>query len=195
MTTYQRRDDHKPRTAYEDEDHYVLTLKTDPELQTAMSALRTKYFPPKLLKVNAHVSLFHALPGSMLPKMKSDISSLASRTTLFHIKAGKPFRMARGVGISVDGLEPAAHIHKDLQELWRETLSIQDRGKFRGHYTIMNKVTEAEEVDACLAEVKNNFHGCSGTVTGLSLWKYDRGWWVSKEDFGFGIQHGGQADR
>ncbi|CAJ2514074.1 Uu.00g021930.m01.CDS01 [Anthostomella pinea] len=182
---YQRRDDHKPRTSGPEEDHYVLTLQTDSAHQATMSEWRKRYFPAKMLKVDAHISLFRALPDSILSTIKSDIASAASGTTPFAISASKPFRMGRGVGLSVTGLEPADELFRQLQTKWYDVLSQQDRGKFRGHYTLMNLVNDEEAVKRCLEDVRREFGGCDGEVTGLSLWRYDRGWWRHDQDFAF----------
>ncbi|KAI1753995.1 hypothetical protein F4782DRAFT_494678 [Xylaria castorea] len=169
----------------EEEDVYVLTLKTDPVHQKRMSGLRTRYFPPHLLKVDAHVTLFHALPESLKSVITSDLSSLCAKISPFDIRAAKPFRMGRGVGVHVSGLAPVEKLCAELQTRWCEHLTLQDSRKFRGHYTLMNKVDDREVIDRCLAELESDFTGCGGLATGLDLWRYDRGWWRHERDIEF----------
>ncbi|KAI8946689.1 hypothetical protein F4801DRAFT_53139 [Xylaria longipes] len=164
-------------------DVYVVTLKTDPAHQKRMSELRAQYFPPHLLKVNAHITLFHALPDSLKSTITSDLLSLCAAIRPFGIRAVKPFRIARGVGFSVSGLGPAEALFAQLQKRWWEYLTPQDRRKFRGHYTLMNKVDDRETVERCLKELASDFEGCGGLATGLDLWRYDRGWWRHEGDF------------
>ncbi|KAI4866123.1 hypothetical protein F4820DRAFT_457802 [Hypoxylon rubiginosum] len=189
---HRRRDNHKPRTDApegEEETYYVLALQTDAAHHQAMCALRARYYPPALLRVAAHISVFRALPGSGLPSLRADITAAAGRTATFGIRAvGPPIRLGRrGVGVPVAGLEPVDGIMRELQGMWRDVLSRQDRGAFRGHYTLMNKVDDLEKVEKCLEEVRQELgpHGLPGMALGLSLWRYDRGWWRHEQDFAF----------
>ncbi|KAK7756760.1 hypothetical protein SLS62_001203 [Diatrype stigma] len=207
-TTYRRRESHKPRTSTtaekeeeEEEHYYVLTLATDAAHHDAMSALRKRYFPPTLLKVPAHISLFRALPGSQLPTITSDIRSVMLMAAAssqgdeeeeghkaFPICAQTqtPFRMARGVGVGIAGLRPAERWFEELQARWRGFLSRQDRARFRGHYTVMNKVDDEQAILRCLEELgRGGVKGSEGMVCGMTLWRYDRGWWHHHETFTF----------
>ncbi|KAI0182834.1 hypothetical protein EV127DRAFT_41280 [Xylaria flabelliformis] len=175
----------RPSVPSTPEDVYVLTLKTDPAHQKRMSELRTRYFPPHLLKVDAHITLFHALPESLKSIVISDLSSLCAKISPFDIRAAKPFRMGRGVGVHVSGLAPVEKLCAELQTRWDGHLTPQDRNKFRGHYTLMNKVDDREIIDKCLVELESDFAGCEGLATGLDLWRYDRGWWQYERDFEF----------
>ncbi|KAJ3524660.1 hypothetical protein NM208_g11971 [Fusarium decemcellulare] len=189
---YERREAHKPRDAHEEEQHYILTLLTDSHHHGAMTALRKQWFPSQLLKVDAHVTLFHALPGSKLHEIQEDIAAIAARTSKFEVKVGKEnvFEMGKGVGINIsnhdNGQRKAASIHAELRNKWESFLSDQDkREKWRGHYTIMNKEDDKEMVGECLAYLKSGHAESRGTVEGLSLFLYDRGWWREGEVFKF----------
>jgi hypothetical protein len=181
---YQRREAHVPKGSTEEEPLYILTLFTDKRHHEAMTALRRQWFPSRILKVDAHVTLFHALPGSKLPELREDIAAIAARTERFGIAVGDKnvFEMGKGVGIHVsdhdNAQRKAAGIRSELRNKWESFLSDQDRReKWRGHYTIMNKQDEKEEVQKCLAYLKEGHAESQGTVEGLSLWLYDKGWW------------------
>lgn len=67
-------------------------------------------------------------------------------------------------------------------------MSKQDRGAFKTHYTIMNKVDDEELVEKCLEEVKDKFEGSEGVVEGLDLrmcakgyWKFEKTWRFREE--------------
>ncbi|KAI2618036.1 hypothetical protein GGS26DRAFT_602901 [Hypomontagnella submonticulosa] len=193
-----RRQNHRPQSNVPDQDeiYYVLTLQTDPSHHRTMCSLRERYFPPALLRVGAHISLFRALPDSGLPSLREDIAAAADHITPFQIHAvGPPIRMGRrGVGVPVLGLEPVVELVRGFQEKWGDVLSRQDRGTFRGHYTLMNKVDDSETVARCIHELRQDFgpNGCPGMVLGLSLWRYDDGWWRHEKDFAFsGAEKGG----
>ncbi|KAI0133942.1 hypothetical protein BJ170DRAFT_678865 [Xylariales sp. AK1849] len=193
---YQRRDAHKPNTRRNEEDLYILTLLTDAVHHSEMSSLRSQYFPRRLLKVDAHITLFHALPGSSLHGIKEDLTALCAHTSPFSLAVRREdvFRMAKGVGINLEekALRKARGIRTELRERWTEWLSEQDRrAGWRGHYTVCNKEDDAGKVDGCLAYLKGEngqggWEGSQGMVRGLSLWRYDRGWWRKDGDFGFG---------
>ncbi|OQO13464.1 hypothetical protein B0A48_01692 [Cryoendolithus antarcticus] len=182
---------HVPRTQSKDENVYILTLATDVRHHKAMTALRNQYFPTKLNKLAAHLTLFHALPGSLLESnIIPHIETVAAQTKQFDVHAAKPFRMKHGFAISVpkaEGGAAAQAVHAELQQKWADDgfLSEQDRGGCRVHYTIMNKVDEEADVAKAFEEVSDEWKGDWGTVEGLSLWRYERGWWKLQRKFEF----------
>jgi hypothetical protein len=182
---------HLPQTGSAEASVYVLTLMTDRAHHDRMTALRKKYFPKHLNKLAAHLTLFHALPRS---KLESSIMPLledvASRTSPFRIRADKPFRMKKGFAVSVSEVEgrmQGKNVHRALQGPWEQEgfLSAQDAGGCRLHYTLMNKVDDDRAVEAAYAEFLEQFKGDMGTVEGLALWKYDRGFWKWDRSFAF----------
>lgn len=185
--TYQRNPDHQPNTSSASEDTYVLALHTDASHHKALTTLRNQHFPPKINKLAAHIALFRALPGSHLEQIVSDIAAITSPIKPFAVATGKPFRLAHGVGIEAHTTPPAAakEIYQRLKDKWQDFLSRQDHGSFKAHYTIQNKVEDEEKVKECLESVRKDFHGSQGTVEGLVLYRYDRGWWKKERDFPF----------
>jgi hypothetical protein len=207
-----RREAHQPRTAHGSKDvgrreqYYVLTILTDDKHHADMSALRRRWFPEKLLKVDAHVTLFHALPGSRLDELRGDIRHAVSRMGSFELKVGPQgvFCMGKGVGIEMDraSLARLRDLREKLRSRWngegeegrtgREwRLSEQDaRAGWKGHYTVMNKEKDGDRMARCYEELTENWRGSNGVVRGLNLWRYDRGWWRDSEDFLFGGNDG-----
>ncbi|KAK6068328.1 hypothetical protein SCUP515_09614 [Seiridium cupressi] len=180
---YQRKDGHRPRTIHDEEDLYILSLLTDAKHHTDMSALRRKWFPEKLLKVDAHITLFHALPGSRLEDIKGDIGNVASREERFEVRVGRNgvFRMGKGVGVEMDrnSLERVRSLREGLRSAWQAEgqdgegwLSEQDARKgWKGHYTVMNKENDRDRIEECYTGLKEDWSGSKGVVTGLSLWR------------------------
>jgi hypothetical protein len=157
-----------------------------------MTALRKKYFPPKLNKLGAHLTLFHALPESKLEStIIPTIKRVAAEWQPFSVNAAKPFRMKKGIAISVpknQGGDLAQKVHGALSGAWEGEgwLSEQDAGGMRAHYTIMNKVDDEGEVADAMEEVSGSWKGDRGTVVGLGLWRYEKGYWKWVEAFEFG---------
>lgn len=189
---------HIPKTSQQEESVYILTLLTDQGHQKRMTALRNKYFPRKLNKLGAHLTLFHALPESKLESsIVPTIKQVVSERQPFSVNAAKPFRMKKGIAISVprnQGGEQAQEVHRALLGAWEGEgwLSEQDGGGMRAHYTIMNKVDDEVEVDKAMEEVAGSWKGDKGTVVGLGLWRYERGFWKWVEGFEF---EGGRGER
>ncbi|KAL8950503.1 MAG: hypothetical protein Q9222_003467 [Ikaeria aurantiellina] len=179
---YTRRADHTPQTAQPESETYILALTTDPAHHRTVTALREKYFPPKLNKLSAHIALFRALPGSKLPIIKTTIEAIVHQHQPFPIPTGKPFRLAHGVGLEAH-VEPAKDIYKALKEQWAGFLSKQDQS-FKPHYTIQNKAEEGEP-EKTMEDVRHSFSGSKGTVTGLSLYLYDKGFWKLEKAYPF----------
>jgi hypothetical protein len=181
---------HIPKTSQQ-EPIYILSLLTDPAHQQRMTALRKKYFPPKLNKLGAHLTLFHALPESKLEStIIPTIKRVVSERQPFAINAARPFRMKKGIAISVPGNQggdEAQEVHRALLSAWEGEgwLSEQDGGGMRAHYTIMNKVDDEEEVAGAMEEVAGSWKGDLGTVVGVGLWEYERGYWKWVEGFEF----------
>jgi hypothetical protein len=175
----------RPKT--EDENVYILTLQTDPAHHQRMTTLRSKYFPPKLNRTEAHLTLFHALPESRLQShILPTIESVAAERKPFSITASSVAKLGkRGVGIFIpdgSGGREAKAVHRELQSPWKTAgfLSQQDEAPMRLHYTVMNKVDDESEVRRVVEELRErveNEGGDEGTVEGLGLWLYERGYW------------------
>ena len=183
------------RSSQPEEETYVLTFLTDKAHHQRMTEIRNKYFPKHLNKLAAHLTLFHALPGS---RLKSDIipviEQISHSTQPFSITASQVLRLGKhGIAISVlpeDGGDRAKEIRSELQAPWKKQgfLSQQDARrsdeKFP-HYTVMNKVDDEVEVQKALEELTRDFKPDRDAVEGLVLYRYDKGrWrWVRKFEF------------
>ncbi|KAH6655798.1 hypothetical protein BKA67DRAFT_645248 [Truncatella angustata] len=143
----------------------------------------------------------------------ADLGEMARGVRGFEVRAdrGGVFKMGRGVGVEVDrgALDRARGIREGLRAGWqgqdgerhvvglgstkseerrREIgwLSEQDARKcWKGHYTVMNKEDDKDRKEQCYRELTEVWHGSKGSVTGLCLWRYDRGWWRDAEEFRF----------
>jgi len=150
-----------------------------------MKALRRKYFPRHLNRTPAHLTLFHALPHSELDRIRHTLSALSQFTQRFKLSTGIPFRLRRGIAIPIfAGKIKASELHKQMQDEWWEMLSEQDQQRWRGHWTVMNKIDTEEEVEKAFLEVQQEPKR-EGWATGMRLWAYEAGRWGEGEDFDF----------
>lgn len=191
---------HIPKTSSKDshgeqaeEVVYVLTLLTDQAHHTRMTEMRTKYFPPRLNKLDAHLTLFHALPASRLESsILPTLAKTAADTAPFEVHATRPFRLKKGIAIAVPktrGGAEAQEVHRRLQEVWAREGWLSDQDAQQGmqsHYTLMNKEDSEEVVAEAFEEVRGSWKADVGVAEGLGLWRYDRGWWRWERKFSFG---------
>ncbi|TFK48456.1 hypothetical protein OE88DRAFT_1664264 [Heliocybe sulcata] len=176
-----------PENAYPIRGPLMLTLHISSPLQSSINDLRTEYFPPHRLLVPGHLTLFHALPSSppSLSAVLEDLQSAVDTARPFAIHAGEVFKMGqRGVGIDVSnheiGREKITKLRSALLRRWIDrglTLTNQDRQTLkRPHFTIMNKESDLEKVEACFAEVRRRMGEDrmwkTGVALGIEVWEY-----------------------
>ncbi|KAK3707579.1 hypothetical protein LTR37_012074 [Vermiconidia calcicola] len=188
----------QPKTGGEEETVYVLTLQTDQDHHNRMTALRNKYFPKHLNKLRAHLTLFHALPGSKLnSSILPVIQDIAKQTLRFPLAATHAEKRKRGMAIIVPqdrGGKDFEHLRTSLQRPWKREgfLSAQDAApRAKPHYTVMNLVDDAEIVERAFEEVQGAFEVDEGWAVGFGLWRFERGWWRWVRGFEFG---GGEGE-
>lgn len=181
--------DHKPNTTAPEQTVYVLTLTTTPSLTDPLTALRRSHFPRRLDRGHpAHLTLFHALPGSEARPITAALDELCATQQPLRLATGRVFRMRRGVGINVAGGSQAARrLHGELQRRWWGFLSAQDRQRpWRPHWTVQNKAADDGAVDAAMEDVRMRFRGAEGLATGCALWRYEKGGgWAFERGFDF----------
>ncbi|GAA5831098.1 hypothetical protein JCM3766R1_006234 [Sporobolomyces carnicolor] len=181
---------HRPATKSAEQSVYPLSLRVSPSLHDPINQLRKRYFPAHRLRVDAHLTLFHALPHSRLDDVKQTLDRVARETRAFKISAGKTFKMGEQ-GVAIDpgvGTAEGKDVHARLREDWSEFLSQQDSKPFRAHWTIMNKEDDKEKVETALREVREwEAQGGSkeGEADGLVLWRYNHGEWVLEKEWDF----------
>ncbi|GAA5903747.1 2'-5' RNA ligase family protein [Sporobolomyces salmoneus] len=181
---------HRPATQSAELSVYPLSLRVSSSLHDPINELRKRYFPAHRLKVDAHLTLFHALPHSRIEDVKKTLDRVAGETNVFRISAGKTFKMG-DQGVAIDpgmGVEEGKQVHAELKKDWSEFLSQQDSKAFKAHWTIVNKEDDKEKVEKALREVKEwEAEGGTkeGEADGLVLWRYDHGKWVFEQEWDF----------
>ncbi|KAG6364328.1 hypothetical protein INS49_005929 [Diaporthe citri] len=161
--------------------------------QTPQPQNKPSHFPRHLDRHPAHLTLFHALPGSEMPLITSALDDLCAAQAPLRLATGSAFRMRRGVGINVagdvggqGGSQAARRLRGELQRRWWEVLSAQDRRPWRPHWTVQNKAADEGAVDAALEQVGAGFRGAEGMATACALWRYEKGGdWAFERGFDF----------
>ena len=152
----------------------VLTLELDDAAQSRFDALRRAHFPAERNHLQAHVTLFHALPGAQEGRVRDDLERSAQRPA-YDVDVVRVRSLGRGVAYDLRSAELAAQ-RADLAAAWAPWLTPQDARPHAAHVTVQNKVTP-ERARALLAELEAAFAPYAVRATGLVLWRYLGGPW------------------
>lgn len=154
----------------------IVTLQMEPQAAARFTALRRAHFPPERNWLDAHVTLFHALPTEALNRVLRDIAEVAGATVAFGMSVDRLLFLGRGVAYGILSRE-ASSIRSDLAARWDTLLSRQDRNWHgRLHVTVQNKVDPAV-AKALHAELDREFVPHEIRALGLQIWAYVGGPW------------------
>ncbi|WP_103348222.1 2'-5' RNA ligase family protein [Amycolatopsis sp. CA-128772] len=151
----------------------VVTLAVDEHAQTAWNALRRRWFPPERLLVDAHLTLFHALPGEHLAAVLADSAEVAGEP--FELRVSRVRSLGRGVALDIESAA-LLRLHAALRARWSPWLTRQDAQPFKPHVTVQNKVSP-EVAAVTLEAVRGEPGPGTATATGLDVWRYRGGPW------------------
>jgi 2'-5' RNA ligase len=160
----------------------VVTLAITPSAQSYFNELRRQHFPAERNYLDAHLTLFHALPD--IPRIVEDLEKFAKDQQPFEATAPSVLSLGNGTAFKITAPELPA-LYQKLQKNWFDVLTNQDRQKRNFHITIQNKV-EPAAAKKLYAEMVQNFEPFSFTVSGILLWRYQNGPWEYLTEFNFG---------
>ncbi len=161
----------------------ILTLRMDPASFARLDALRRAHFPPQRNHLSAHLTLFHALPGEHAAEVAANLAAACAATAPVPLRFSGLRAFGKGVAYAVESA-PLGRLRGLLVRNWHAWLTAQDRGGFRPHVTVQNKVDSAE-ARALFAELQAEFSPWDGTGDGLLLWRYRGGLWEAEGEFPF----------
>jgi 2'-5' RNA ligase len=152
----------------------IVTLLLDEPAQARFDALRRAHFPPERNHLQAHVTLFHALPGEHEADVRADLER-AARRPAYEVDVARVRSLGRGV--AYDLRSPVLDAQRAaLARGWSGWLTPQDARPHSPHVTVQNKVTP-EQARALLRELQGSFVPGTVLATGLGLWRYLGGPW------------------
>lgn len=160
----------------------VLSLWMDDAAQKYFNDLRRQYFPPERNYLQAHLTLFHALPDKQ--ETFSVIECLTARQGRFSLLAERIVSLGNGTAIKVIS-NSLSKFHLELQQSFSVELTAQDRQKLWPHVTIQNKV-DSEVAKSLFASLDGDFEPFLFNALGLELHRYCNGPWeeIKKVKFG-----------
>ncbi|GAB3326543.1 2'-5' RNA ligase family protein [Hymenobacter humi] len=164
----------------------ILTLTLDDAAQTYFNALRRRHFPPKINYLEAHLTLFHHLPGPELDAVCEQLRTCSLAHTELPLQVTGLRFLGRGVAFVLENPKLQA-LHRQLQHTFGPSLTPQDQQKLQPHITVQNKVDPAE-ARQLLADLQADFAPFGAVGTGLHLWAYRNGPWESVAEFPFAVK-------
>lgn len=162
---------------------FILTLILEPSLAQPLNALRKAHFPAERNFLDAHVTLFHALPNDQETMLRRDLATVCAQTPAFAVVFPELKSWGKGVFAPLEAPD-LLRVRENLVERWQDLLTPQDRQGYKPHVTIQNKVAK-EEAQALYEALAPTWHPLTGRSLGLTLWRYAGGPWKFAESFGF----------
>ena len=161
----------------------ILTALLPRDLHAQANRLREQHFPPERNHLEAHVTLFHAIPG----RCEAELTSELKRIVAEH--AAPPGRlegiMSLGRGTALKLSSPAMLTLRDrIAERFHGMLTAQDQHRPRLHVTVQNKVSPAA-AKALQAALDGTIEPRDFAFRGIGLFVYRGGPWEAIREFAF----------
>lgn len=161
----------------------ILTLQFDAPSFERVNALRRTHFPPERNVLNAHITLFHALPAERETEIRETLDEICARTSSMTLGFKGVRSLGKGVAVEVEA--PALEeLRRQLGREWNSFLGPQDSQRIRPHVTIQNKVSP-DAARMLYEELSTNWKAWEGRGEGLQLWWYRGGPWEAAGQFPF----------
>ena len=153
----------------------IVTLALDAAAQTYFDALRRAHFPAPINYLDAHLTLFHHLPGAKREAVGDVLRDCCRAQGPLPLQVAGLRSLGRGVAFTVES-ERLRALHRALQTAFAPGLTAQDQQKLQPHVTIQNKV-EPDAARQLLTRLQADFAPFGAVGTGLRLWAYRGGPW------------------
>lgn len=153
----------------------IVTAQLPPSLEGWADALRKAHFPPERNYLRAHVTLFHALPGSLVDEARALLASMAAEHAPVAAQLSAILDLGSGTAYRIDSPGMVA-LRGRIAEHFHGMLTAQDSHGLRLHVTIQNKV-ERKTAQALQASLATTFVPRAFAFTGLALHHYMGGPW------------------
>ncbi|GGI67507.1 hypothetical protein GCM10007973_00840 [Polymorphobacter multimanifer] len=143
-------------------------------MQGWLEGLRRANYPAELNRVPAHLTLFHAIPGSAEAEVARRLALLTAQAPPLPARLAGVKSLGRGVAIRIE-CAALDGLREELADALWLLLSAQDRAGVQLHVTVQNKA-EPPAVKRALASLtplpERPTH-----IAALRLWRYLGGPW------------------
>jgi len=165
-----------------DEAPLILSAVLDAPVQQRLNVLRRTHFPAERNHLDAHVTLFHHLPGTEEDAVAAAVEEAVRRPPPAVDVTGLR-SLGRGVAVVLASPELTT-IRADLARMWAPWLIAQDRAKRDLHVTVQNKVSP-QAARVLLCELNASVVPERTRAVALALWRYRGGPWEPVGSFAF----------
>lgn len=143
--------------------------------QAWANGLRRAYYPAERNVLDAHITLFHHLPGAYREEAMARTKTLCAEFDAPEAVLSEVMSLGRGVAYRIHSPE-LLMIREMMAQGLHGLLSAQDQGVPRLHITVQNKV-EPPVAKALLQQLATGFVPRPLSITGLALHRYLGGPW------------------
>ena len=161
----------------------ILTALLPTNLHNWATRLRDEHFPADRNFLEAHVTLFHALPPQCEDEMRDLGKRLARETAPVPARITGLMPMGKGTAIRIESSD-LLDLRAEIAEHFHGMLTGQDQHAPRLHVTIQNKVS-IEQAKELQSELAGAIEERSFAFRGLGLWRYCGGPWEAVREFVF----------
>lgn len=161
----------------------ILSLRLDEKSQAFFNQLRKRYFPPEQNYLDAHLTLFHHLPGEETQNIQKQLQEISTTTSVFPLEVTKVKMIGRGVAYQLES-RTFTKVHGQIARQWQKWLTPQDSQKLWPHITVQNKV-DPDKAKTLYEKLSDSFEPFTAYGTAFSLWTYQNGPWEWKDEFSF----------
>jgi len=153
----------------------IVTAELPRDLQAWANRLRRAHYPAERNRVEAHLTLFHALPPSCEAELRDALAAAAGEHPPIPARLEGAMSLGRGTALRIVSADLLA-LRAELAERFHGLLTPQDVAVPRLHVTVQNKVAE-KAARALLAELERAIEPLGFRFPGLALHRYRAGPW------------------
>lgn len=161
----------------------IITAQMARREQAHFDGLRRAHFPAERNHVPAHITLFHHLPPTHWPEIRTRLAGLARENAPPAAMLSGIMLLGRGVAYRVEC--PSLHnIRDELANDLAGLLTPQDQARPIFHITVQNKV-EPATAKALFTHLSAGFAPRPLSLTGLAACYYRGGPWETIQSWSF----------
>ncbi|WP_245459253.1 MULTISPECIES: 2'-5' RNA ligase family protein [unclassified Rhizobium] len=153
----------------------IITARVHPEDLAPFNRLRQENFPPEGNFLEAHVTIFHHLPGQHLVRVRELVAKLIEDRDAPAAVVSGVRHLGAGVAFAIDS-PGLLDLRAEMVALFGSWPGPQDLRKWRPHITIQNKAPRAK-ADALFFQLREGFERRPIRITGIDLSSYLGGPW------------------
>lgn len=153
----------------------ILTALLPDDLHRWATRLRSERYPPERNHLEAHVTLFRALPPSSEAEVRALCAALVRDNPPVPARLLGVTPLGKGTALKLESAGMIA-LWEELRERFHGLLTPQDEHCPRLHVTIQNKVS-IETAKALQSELAQLVEPCAFAFAGLALHAYRGGPW------------------